>query len=304
MASNLETYQNAIIENNTSSSQQNLVNAAPEQPSVAEKAKTFFLGKGNSDAKANARLIEALRADNVLDAKDYSVFNGSLMASINLTPVSIDQIDCFIEPGKFFNKVATTHAPTRLTLQPIVATFDDTGSLVVSGFSGSNDGTLELETKDASITGTEDFKQLGWFFKITQFNTMRGKSAVQFKTPAITAAFDMSDPKSEARLVVLSTSQDKTLSCTAPKGQTVSGGGSVVVSPVVQSSIRDLTAFLDIASRSDQTLGNTLLTMTAQNVNVYAFPIVVSREVVDSLADLFAADEYDRLAGHFLNLIQ
>lgn len=270
--------------------------------SYLERAKQFFLGRGNVDDKLNEELIEALAAQNVLDAKDYNLFNGNLLASLNLNPVSVQQVDCFLEPGIFFQKVIETHSPTRVSLQPIVAVFDDKGGL--SGITQSdNSGTLVLETTSESIQDYPDFKQIGWFFRFVQYNTERGKSSLQIQTNAINAAFDVDDLGSEARLVVLTTNTDNTLSVSQGTPTVGDDPKDVSISPAIQGATRDLTAFLEVASSKEETLDLTAMTLRAQNLNVYAYPIVVTREVVERIADLFAADGYDELAANFLDFI-
>lgn len=271
---------------------------------LSDRLTSFFKG-GRSrsiDSVPNDVYSGQFEAKSVLDAKDYSMFNGDLLASENLDAVSVDQVDCFIEPGSFFQKIIDAHAPTRVSIQPMVATFDETGALSVTGASG-NSGILQLETTSASVTQLPGYKQLGWFFRLSRFNTDRGKSAIQIATNAIRAAYDFSDLDSEAKLVVLNTSIDTVVKAVMGTPTVDSTSKAVELSPLVSGAQRDLTAYLDVAALSDSTLASTAIDVRGQNVNVYVYPIIVTREVSEFIARNFAEDNYHALAKGFLSYI-
>lgn len=281
-----------------------IANGRSTTSGLTTRLTSFFRGgqSRSTDNVPNSVYDGPFDAKSVLDAKDYSMFNGDLLATENLEAVSVDQVDCFIEPGSFFQKIIDAHAPTRVSIQPMVATFDETGALSVTGATG-NIGVLQLETTAANVSQLPGYKQLGWFFRLSRFNTDRGKSAIQIATNAIRAAYDFSDLDSEAKLVVLNTSIDTVVKSVMGTPSVDSASKAVELSPSISGAQRDLTAYLDVAALSDSTLASTAVDVRGQNVNVYAYPIIVTREVSEFIARNFAEDNYHALANGFLSYI-
>lgn len=292
------------IETSNTADRNVAANGPSAASSLATRLTSFFRnGQSRSTDNVPNRVYEGpFDAKSVLDAKDYSMFNGDLLATENLEAVSVDQVDCFIEPGSFFQKIIDAHAPTRVSIQPMVATFDETGALSVTGATG-NIGVLQLETTSANVSQLPGYKQLGWFFRLSRFNTDRGKSAIQIATNAIRAAYDFSDLDSEAKLVVLNTSIDTVVKSVMGTPVVDSTSKVVELSPSVSGAQRDLTAYLDVAALSDSTLASTAVDVRGQNINVYAYPIIVTREVSEFIAVNFAEDNYHALANGFLSYI-
>lgn len=280
-------------------------NGALNVGTIASRTRKYFSGKDDRlDSVPNERLSGPIVPEVVIDSKDYAAFNGNLIASENFRSTSINQVDSYIEPAIFFSDVAETHAPSRVNLQPINFVFDDRGVLSFPSLPSPKSNMVHLETQDDQVSVSGDFKQIGWFIRTVRFNTERGLSSISVETNAIQASYDLFENERDGKLVVLTTEPDITLDVDlGTVTDAASAAGLVNVSPSVESSDRPLTAFLKVASAVEGTLVNTACSIKGYNCTVYAYPIIVSREIVDVVSDLFANDRYDELASALLNYL-
>lgn len=263
-----------------------------------ERVKALFTGQhidtqlGDHSDDTRVQTIAADAAsDLLLDFHDMRDITGRQFAFQNLTQLSVQQLDTYIEPMRVVNQIVAHHVPTKLTLSPVVMSFDEQGQASVNG--------TPLSVPAAEISFTDSLVRIGWLMVIKRRDVLKGRTNFSVNNNDIfMASYEVSNPDEEARFALLPSSVDTVLHMDGAGAAVDGPNGFVKISGGTMP--RQLSAFIDFRKGSSQT---NKLVVTGINAYVYLYSIPFTRETNDIIAASYVADEMDTIADHLLELI-
>lgn len=233
----------------------------------------------NEQRSQDPNLKEADRAkfDHVKDYLDTDVYSGDLVGyTKNARPINITARDATFEP-MLMERLFAVHAPYKRTITPQTNAFDASGNVTIGG-------TSYTSYSFASLTNfTPAF--IGWAFRLKVNNREVGSTSfrVTNMTTNLVADFSLDDINKEAVVVVLNHSVDTSI--TDSFAQT---GTTNAYEPSESSAEASQQFYFDYSANRTWKIEGT-------NVIVYAYPILVTRDINALIYASIMADDLGNL---------
>lgn len=263
-----------------------------------ERVKALFTGQNISPSLADHSDDERVQtiaadaaSDMLLDFHDMRDITGRQFAFKNLTQLSVQQLDTYIEPMRVVNQIVAHHVPTKLTLSPVVMSFDEEGTPLVNG--------VPFTVPNVEVSFTDNLVRIGWLMVVKRRDILKGRTNFAVNNNDIfVGSYEVTNPDEEARFALLPSSVDTVLHMDGA-GAAVDGAGGIV--KIAGGTMpRQLSAFIDFRKGSSQTNN---LRISGINAYVYLYSIPFTRETNDIISAAYVADEMDSIADNLLELI-
>jgi len=237
----------------------------------------------------------------------FTLTGVKLTSKESLTPISVNQLRVSFNPAQYLTKLRNHNLPSRIALSPVVVDIDSTGAMTVNGTAFaplSGTWTDAFKVRGVDVTPGDNLALVGFSLKVVRRDLMSGASSLRVRlgesataTPVVDDTYSRLDEAMKlngyALLSYLCYTTEAILDVDGTLTHLTPAAPNQPVGASMSTEVKQVVLDVKPAHSPNMFLG-----ITGNNVTVYIYPVIATKETANALEAASVATP-ENLSGLF-----